>query len=211
MSDEALRGGSPDSDETLREEIAFIRRAIEEGRGYATGWSGDMIVWGVLIAGAYLGTYATRRGWWAIDPDWLCWGAVGLGWLYSLHRVARHLISGSPWPTARPMVQAVRMLWLACGIVLTTLAVAVGLAGDWNQGWYGAVTCGVMGIGFFTSSFLFNLAWMRLVAVGWWAGELAVYALRHQVEVLPLSAALMLLLLAIPGFVLMHNHRAKSA
>jgi hypothetical protein len=109
------------------------------------------------------------------------------------------------------MVQAVRMLWLACGIVLTTLAVAVGLAGDWHQGWYNAVCCGVLGIGFFASSCLFNLGWMRLVAAGWWAGELLVYALRHRIEVLPVSAALMLLLLALPGFVLTHNHRAKAA
>jgi hypothetical protein len=200
----------PMTENAVREEIAFIRRAIEEGRGYATGWSGDMMVWGVLIAAAYLGTYATRRGWWAANTDWLWWGAVGLGWLYSLHRVAQRLISGTASPTRRPMVQAVRMLWLACGIVLTTLAIAVSVAGDWRQGWYGAVSCGVMGIGFFASAYLFNLGWMRLVAVGWWAGELAVYALRHQIEVLPLSAALMLLLLALPGFVLMRNHRGTA-
>jgi hypothetical protein len=201
----------PMTNDAVREEIAFIRRAIEEGRGYATGWSGDMMVWGVLIAAAYLGSYATRRGWWAADPDWLCWGAVALGWIYSLHRVVRRIVAGSAWPPLRPMVQAVRMLWLACGIVLTTLAVAVSLAGEWNQGWYFAVSCGVMGIGFFASAFLFNLGWMRLVAVGWWAGELGVYALRHQLEVLPLSAALMLLLLALPGFVLMRNAGSTAA
>jgi hypothetical protein len=200
----------PMSENDLREEIAFIRRAIEEGRGYATGWSGDMMVWGVLIAAAYLGTYATRRGWWAADANLLCWGAVGVAWLYSLQRVVRRVMAGSSSPTPRPMVQAVRMLWLGCGIVLTTLGVAVSIAGDWNQGWYFAVSCGVLGICFFTSSFLFNLGWMRLVAVGWWAGELAAYALRYQLEVLPLSAALMLLLLALPGFVLMRNHRGTA-
>ena len=39
----------PMTESAEREEIAFIRRAIEEGRGYATGWSGDMMVWGVLM------------------------------------------------------------------------------------------------------------------------------------------------------------------
>jgi hypothetical protein len=202
---------APMTNDAVREEIAFIRRAIEEGRGYVTGWSGDMMVWGVLIATGHLGTYATQRGWWTVNPNWLWWGLVGLGWLYSLHRIARRLIAQTPRPIQRPMVEAVRMVWFACGIVLTTLGIAVSVASDWHQGWYNAVSCGILGIGFFASSYLFNLGWMRLVALGWWAGELAVYALRHQIEVLPLSAALMLLLLALPGFVLMRNHRGTPA
>jgi hypothetical protein len=36
----------------------------------------------------------------------------------------------------------------------------------------------------------------------WWLGELAVFALRHRPEVLPLSAALMVMLLAGPGLLL---------
>jgi hypothetical protein len=43
---------------------------------------------------------------------------------------------------------------------------------------------------------------LRWVALLWWVGELGVFALRHRSEVLPLSAALMLLLLAGPGLLL---------
>jgi len=46
------------------------------------------------------------------------------------------------------------------------------------------------------------------VAVLWWLGEIGVFALRHRPEVLPLSAALMLLLLAGPGLLL--SLRRKS-
>src|ERR1700731_87256 len=128
MSDEALRDGSPAGNDALRDEIAFIRRAIEEGRGYAINWGGDMLVWGVAIAAAYLGCFASTRGWWAIDSNWIWAGFVALGWLYSLQRVLRHVLSGAPWPTRRPMAHAMRMLWFACGIFLTTLAIAVSLA-----------------------------------------------------------------------------------
>ena len=40
------------------------------------------------------------------------------------------------------------------------------------------------------------------VGVGWWLGELALFALRHEPEVLPLAAVLYLLLLSGPGYVL---------
>jgi len=71
--------------------------------------------------------------------------------------------------------------------------------------WFAAVSAGVMGIGFFVSSFLCNLPWMRLVAIAWWAGEVALYALRDQREALLLGGVMMLLLLAVPGVVLLRR------
>jgi hypothetical protein len=77
------------------------------------------------------------------------------------------------------------------------------LTGDIRQGWFDAVVAGVFGIAVFASAWLSNLVWLLWVAVLWWLGELALMALRHRPEVLPLSAALLLLLLAGPGLVLM--------
>jgi hypothetical protein len=94
------------------------------------------------------------------------------------------------------------MLWFGCGVFLTTSAIAATWAGDIRQGWFSAVVAGVMGVGFFASAWLSNLAWLRWVAVLWWLGELGVFALRHRPEVLPLLAVLMLLLLAGPGLLL---------
>ena len=108
------------------------------------------------------------------------------------------------------MIRALSMVWFACDIFLTTLGTAVSFAGDMRQGWFSAVSAGTMGIGFFASSFLCNLAWMRWVAVAWWAGELATYALRYRPEGLLLAGALMLLLLALPGLVLMRSRPAHT-
>ena len=56
-----------DSDDSVREDIAFIRRAVEQGRGYAGARSLDMLIWGIAVAIGYLGTYAAVRGWWRIE------------------------------------------------------------------------------------------------------------------------------------------------
>jgi hypothetical protein len=66
-----------------------------------------------------------------------------------------------------------------------------------------------MGIAFFGTASLGNLPWLRWIALGWWVGELAIFALRHQPEALPLAALLMLVLLAAPGVVLLQA-RARS-
>jgi len=198
-------------DDAVRDEIAFIRAVIEEGRGYASNWSGDMLVWGVVIAAADLGTYAVVRGWWAVDPVWLWLWCVALGWIYSLRSRLRFLLPGAPKPrTLRPMASALRMLWLGCGIALTSLLMVVVYSGDLEDGWLGAVSAGILGVGFFASASLANLAWMRLVAIGWWIGEIALYVLRQQPEVLLVMTTLWLLLLALPGFVLLRG-RMDSA
>jgi hypothetical protein len=189
-------------EEQAREDIAFIRRAIEEGSAYATACSPDMLVWGIAVAIGYLGTYGFIRGWSPIAPKALWAVCIGLPWLYSLRRQLARLVGGAS-PARGPMAQALSMLWLGCGVLLTTLAIACVSSGDSREGWFDAVVAGVLGTAFFASSWLANLPWLRWVAIAWWAGELAIFASRHHSEVLLLAAALMLALLAGPGLVLL--------
>jgi len=198
-------------EDQARDYIAFIRCAIEEGRSYANARSPGMMVWGIAVALGYLGTYGFVRGWLPLAPGWLWAFCIGFPWLYSLRGVVRRLVVGSEHHRVQsPMARALGMLWLGCGIFLTTLSIAAGSSGDIRQGWFDAVVAGVMGVGFFASAWLSNLPWLRWIALGWWLGELAVFALRHRLEALPLSAALMLLFLAAPGVVLLTRRGARG-
>jgi hypothetical protein len=189
-------------EERARENIAFIRRAIEEGGAYATARGPDMLVWGVAVAIGYLGTYAFVRGWSPIMPNALWAACLGLPWLYSLHRLFRRFFGSAP-STRGPMAQGLSMLWLGCLVFLTTLAIAVCWDGEIRRGWFDAVVAGIMGTAFFATSWLANLPWLRWVALAWWLGELALFAWRHHPEMLLLAAALMLVLLAGPGLILL--------
>jgi len=192
-----------------REDIAFIRRAIEDGAAYATARSPDLLVWGIAVAIGYFGTYAFIRGWSPLAPGALWAACIGLPWLFSLRRLAKRLV-GSAVATRGPVAQAMAMLWFGCGIFFMTMGTAVNATGQARYGWWNAVVAGVMGIGFFATASLTRLAWLRCVAIAWWAGELALFALRHRLEALPLAAALMLLLLAGPGYVLMSRYARRA-
>ena len=196
-------------EDQAREDIAFIRRAIEEGGAYATARSPDMLVWGIAVAIGYLGTYGFIRGWSPVAPRPLWAACIGLPWLFSLRRLARGLVGGAV-RVRGPMAQALAMLWLGCGIFLTTLGIAMMVA-EARGGWFDAVVAGVMGIAFFASARLAQLPWLRWVGIAWWVGELALFALRYRIEALPLSAALMLPLLAGPGYVLLQRRGGRSA
>jgi hypothetical protein len=192
------------AEDDVRDEIAFIRRALEEGRGFFAARGPDLVVWGVAIALMYLGIYASIRGWWSVDPTvfWLL--CTVPPWLYSLRWIVGGRRAG-----VSSMARAMCMLWLGCGMTLTTLAILLSYAGEMRGG-FAAVTAGIMAIGFFASSFLCNLTWLRWVAAAWWLGEVATFALRHRPEVLLLAAVLMLLLLALPGIVLLRSRSTPA-
>jgi hypothetical protein len=194
-------------EEQAREDIAFIRRAIEEGGAYACSGSPDMLVWGIAVALGYLGTFGFIRGWSPVPSDPLWAVCIGLAWLYSLRRLFRRSVGGDP--ARGPMARALSMLWLGCGVFLTSLGIAAMWTGEARAGWFNPVVAGVMGIAFFGTASLGNLPWLRWIALGWWVGELAIFALRHRPEALPLAALLMLVLLAAPGVVLLQA-RARS-
>jgi hypothetical protein len=200
------------TEDPVRDEIAFIRSAIEAGRGYAGARSPDMLVWGIAVAAGYLGTYATVRGWWRLDQSWLWAVCIVLPWIYSLRCTLRRFVPGqaATEPQRPATARAMQMLWLGCGICLTSLAAGLMITGEINRGWFGAVTAGILGIAFFASSFLCNLAWMRWVAVVWWLGELGLLFLERRPEMLPVSALMMLGLLALPGFVLLRRRTVGS-
>jgi hypothetical protein len=198
--------------DAAREDIAFIRRTIEQGRRVACAWSPDMLVWGVAVAIGYFGTYARVRGLVRIEPNWLWLACILIAWAYTLRRIPRRLLTPqTPGEGARSFASPLAMLWLGCGIFLTILSFGLIAAGEPNMWWMNPVAAGVMGVGFFVSSYLSNVVWLRWVGIAWWAGELAAIALRQRPEGLLLAGALMLVLLALPGLVLMRGRPVACA
>lgn len=190
------------TDDQVRQDLAFIRAAIEEGRVYAARCGPDFLVWGVAVTIGHLGTYTFVRGWSTLPPNLLWAAAIGLPWLYSLRRVASRLAGSVAAHHSGLPVVTLRMLWLGCGIFLTTLWLAAMWSGELRLGWFNAVAAGTLGVATFVTAWLASLPWLRWIGVAWWIGELALFALRGRPEMLLLAAALMLLLLAGPGLAL---------
>jgi hypothetical protein len=198
-------------DDQVRQDIAFIRRAVEEGATYATARGTDMLVWGVAVAVGYLATYAFIRGWSPIAHNGIWAVCLVLGWLYSLRPLLRRIVAGrGDFPARGPMAMALAMLWFGCGVFMSTLMIAAMASGAVREGWCDAVVAGVLGIAFFASAWLSNLRWLCWVAIAWWIGEIALFALRHDVAKFPLAASLMLVLLAGPGLLLVRRRHARA-
>jgi hypothetical protein len=194
-------------DDQARDDLAFIRAAIEEGRGYATRSGPGMVIWGLALCAGFIATYAFVRGWSPLRPPVLWPIAIAVPWAYWLRRLWRRPAGGRPTPPRNPMVMALRMLWMGLGIFLTSLTLTVLWSGAHPSDWLAAVAAGAVGTAVFATAWLTATPWLRWIGAAWWVGEVALLALRDRSEMLLVAAALMLLLLAAPGIALSTRRR----
>jgi hypothetical protein len=187
-----------------RDDIAFIRQTVQEGRAFAFGRSPDILVVGLALACGFFANYAALKYNFPSIIGWIWLVTLILPWAFTLRRAA---FRGPHSPRA-PMVQAVSAIWIGSGIFLTTLTIVADWADGFREGWMNAVVAGTFGFCFFATAALLKLGWMRFVALGWWIGEIGLFAIRHSPEACLLSAALMLALLAGPGlYILLRGAR----
>lgn len=189
------------SGDNLREEIAFIKNALEEGRSYARMRSADFAVWGAAIAAGYFGTYAHVTRLWSVDPRLIWYVPVGLAWAFSLRDAIPALIRRAPRVAPSPMVRALRSIWLGYGFTTMTLAV-LAFGGAEHGEWFDAVTAAMLGLCFFVSGAVSGIGWLRGLAVCWWGAAAVLFVMRDQTGQLLAGGAFMLAFLFLPGLVL---------
>lgn len=66
------------------EDLAMIRRLMEQSQGVIRGGAGHYLLWGVLITVGLLATWADVRGLVAVDSAWIWPVTIGAGWLGSI-------------------------------------------------------------------------------------------------------------------------------
>jgi hypothetical protein len=188
-------------EDKLREEIAFIKNALEEGRTYARMRSADFAVWGAAIAAGYFGTYAHVTHLWSADPRLIWYVPVAAAWAFSLRDAIPALIRRAPRTAPSPMVRTLRAVWLGYGITATMLAVLAFSATNHPE-WFDTVTAAMLGLCFFVTGAVSGIGWLRGLACGWWGAAAVLFIMRDDTEQLLAGGVFMLALLFLPGLVL---------
>ncbi len=198
-----------------KQELAFIRKVIQDSRRAAVDNGIDYIVWGVLVS---LGMFAS------IAIDWLrlanvcylwLWIAVmGAGWIFSLVRHLRERASERVHTLAGSILSS---LWLACGI---TIMVLIFVGGPLARQSPSPAIAAVLGIGFLVSGVLLDFVYFKVSAVCWWLGSAAMFYLESpwarpkqlpiHVDML-LFAIMMILFQVVPGIILYRRWRNEVA
>ena len=194
-------------EQTARDELAMIRSLMQDSQRIVHENGAHYLGWGVLSAAALLLTYAAAASRLDSIIPWIWVVAIGAGWVFSLWIARRSR------RTARVRTLAGRLLgaiWMGCGITLTLFGFIGGATGAIPWGSLQGVLAGILGIGYFASSFVYDSAAWRYLAAGWWAGA-ALMLLWPGPHTLLLLAALVVALEIVPGALLYARSRRETA
>lgn len=189
------------------EDLAMIRRLMEQNRGVIQGAAAHYLLWGVLITGGLLATWASVQGVIGIGEGWIWPVTIGAGWLASMGIGYRQDRSA---PVKTPAGRVMSAIWIGAGVTMTLLGFVGLYSGELGPNAMMASLSAVMGAAYFASGALHGSAWPRLVAGGWWAGSVAIF-LWPGVHSLLVMAGLMVFFHLVPGLVVYRSGSAASA
>lgn len=183
--------GSPPDD------LAFIRRMMEESRQVAYSGRDHGILWSVLITAALVVDWANLTYGFGIDQaGWIWIVAVGLGWILSTWIGIRE---DRRSPVRTPTGRILAGIWIGCGAACTLIGFAGSMSGTLTSS--GAILgpmCCVIGMAYLASSTIYGgTALWRALAAGWYLGAVALF-LWPGSEALLIMAGLVIVLNLIP-------------
>ncbi len=200
--------GNPD------EELAFIRKIIEDSRRSFSEDGKPYIVWGLVVAMGMTITYLSAL----LNQDfyvgyiWIGLMVIGYGyiaWMVRQNKGKRR--------TKNFVDRMQGAIWGACGsalglgVFLCNVQISHGPDSFPPIHPYYAcfVAALILGIAYFLSGFAMEIPWLRNIGVVWWVGAVAMY-LFPSIHMLGLYAGMLICFQVVPGVLLNRRYRHEQ-
>jgi FtsH-binding integral membrane protein len=196
------------SDETptsAAEDLAYIRRVMEDTRRAVTIRGDYFILWGIAVLLGLIGTYVFD---WVAPPGW-AWAALWAGlmliaWAGTGFLVRREVHRAQTSASVGRMLGA---LWSACGFAILIICFIGVPLGTLPFTAIGPTINTLIGVAVFVTGMLMGTPWVRNLGFGWWASAIAEFIWTDEKQIL-IGALAIILFYIVPGFVL--NAQARK-
>lgn len=193
-----------DRNATPENDLAFIRRLIQDSRRMVGVDARPFIVWGALVVIGAAGEYAAG----AVGADgWVVWmwlTLVAVGWVVSLAVWAgRRRTKGRVTLAER----ALAAVWIGSWVAMTLLGFVGFLGGHLAGAGIVASIAAVLGTAYYATSALVDHRGIRRLGIGWWLVAILLFVWQTP-HAIALFAVAMAALMIVPGVVL---HRRWAA
>lgn len=199
-----------DVQNTLGEDIAYLKTLAEEGRAAPVLAGPYMALGGGLFGVTSLLAYAIQAGFLPLPPQalgWI-WPASGLAFVFALPFLNRR--TRSRMGSASTLNETIGAVWTQAGIVIWVLFVALLWAGFRTSDWgvfniFPSVILALYGLCWMAAAHIGRTGWLRRVGVGSFIASVAVAGVAGS-PLLWLAYAISLLALGlVPGLQLMRQ------
>lgn len=184
------------------EEIALVRRLMQDSQGLMERSGDHFVAWGALVSAALLLTYTAVWLEWrpiTIPMTWIV--AIALGWAYSTWSRHRAGVRASATTFGGRMLTAI---WVGVGVSLTLIGLLGAVSGAVPRGSIPGLMASLLGTGYFVSSYVYRMNWVRWLALAWWGGA-ALMLLWQGTHTLLLLMAMTIAFEVVPGIVLLRR------
>jgi len=180
------------------QELAFIKKVMEDSRRIICDDGKSFIFWGILISFGMLITYLKVAGDWGINLGWFWPVLIALGWIGTM---AVELKAKKKRATSTFAARILGSVWISCGVAMTILGFAGSLTNAYNGVFISPIISVVLGIGYLITGVIHGKKWVSLLSIGWWLGALLMFYLQNF-ETLLIMTGMMIFLQTIPGILL---------
>ncbi len=177
------------------EEIALIRRVMEESRRFTFDNGKYYLTWGVLITAAIFAEYGAILTGKESFSVWIWVISIGLGWLISMIMGMREPSKPDGWPIGAKLIG---LIWVSSGVSMTIIGFVAPYSGALHAWAICPAIATVMGGAYTISSLVYRMKWVTMVGVAWWVGGLVMFEVRG-IETLPIFGGMMIFFQIVPA------------
>jgi hypothetical protein len=188
------------------EEIALIRRVMDESRRFAFDNGKYYLTWGIIITVAIFAQYAVLLTNRESVSGWIWMIAVGLGWLISIVMGMREPSKPAGWPVGAKLIG---LIWVSSGVSMMIFGFIGPMTGALHSWAICPAIATVMGGAYTISSLVYRMKWVTMVGIAWWVGALIMFAVKG-IETLPIFGTMMILFQIVPAIVFYRTWKSNS-
>lgn len=194
-------------EQKAQQELAFIKKVMEDSKNILVEDGKGFIFWGVLITVGLVYSYFAVISGGQKTLRWFWLALIAFGWLYTIIVETRQAKKRRISTFAGKIMGAI---WISCGISMTLFGFIGPLAGAYSTIYINAALSFVLAIGYFVTGVVYRVKWITLLSIGWWAGGIVIFFWR-DLSTLLVMAGMMIFFQLIPGILLYKKYKKDSA
>jgi len=189
------------------QELAFIKKVMEDSRRIICDDGKSFIFWGFLISFGLLVTYLKIAGNWSISLGWFWPALILAGWIVT---IISEIMSKKKRSSKTFTAKILASVWISCGVAMTILGFIGSITNAYNGVFIGPIISVVLGVGYMISGVIYGKRWVSIISIGWWLGALLMFYLQN-LETLLIMTGMMIFLQTIPGIILYKESKRELA
>lgn len=189
------------------QELAFIKKVMEDSRRIICDDGKSFIFWGFLISFGLLVTYLKIAGNWSISLGWFWPALILAGWIVT---IISEIMSKKKRSSKTFTAKILASVWISCGVAMTILGFIGSITNAYNGVFIGPIISVVLGVGYMISGVIYGKRWVSIISIGWWSGALLMFYLQN-LETLLIMTGMMIFLQTIPGIILYKESKRELA